>query len=331
MPETEIVLPNLADDEDKSSPLMNCIRKNYRHVRKWAKRTATNCFRIYDREMHHYPLAIDFYAGRFCIHYFSRQRASDEPPAELVEEITGILGKIFGAHSDAVYWRTRSKRKETRQYEKVGESKEFFTVLEYGVKFRVNLCDYLDTGLFFDHRETRQLVAAASKGKRLLNLFAYTCSFSVHAAVAGALLTKSIDMSNTYTAWGRENFILNSLPLQNNPIIRADCLKFLDEELRAGTQYDVIVIDPPTISRSKKMDQMFDVQVDYVFLITKALQLLSKDGVIFFSTNSRRFVFEEQLFKACTILEITHKTLPLDFHDPHIHRCWKIAIKSQQT
>lgn len=325
MNETEIRLPTILDGEDKSSPLVNCIRKNYRHVRKWAKRTVTNCFRIYDRDMHHYPLAIDFYAGRFCIHYFSKQRASDEPPAELVEEITGILGQLFGAQSRTIYWRTRAKHKETRQYEKVGESKEFFSVLEYGVKFKVNLCDYLDTGLFFDHRETRQLVAAACKGKRLLNLFAYTCAFSVQAAMAGAHFTKSVDMSNTYTAWGRENFMLNALSSRNNLVVRADCLKFLDEEICSGGQYDVIVIDPPTISRSKKMDQLFDIQKDYIFLITKALQLLSKDGVIFFSTNSRKFVFEEQLLQACSILEITHRTLPLDFHDPHIHRCWKIT------
>jgi 23S rRNA (cytosine1962-C5)-methyltransferase len=208
--------------------------------------------------------------------------------------------------------------------EKVGESKEFFTVLEYGVKFRVNLVDYLDTGLFLDHRETRQLVAALAKDKRVLNLFAYTCSFSVQAAVAGAASTKSVDMSNTYTAWGRENLMLNSLSLQHHVIVRADCLKFLDEERRTGLKYDLIVIDPPTISRSKKMTQLFDIQVDYVPLITKALQLLSKEGVVFFSTNSRKFVLDENQFPLCKIIDISAKTIPLDFHDPKIHRCWKI-------
>lgn len=208
--ESQISLPGIVDGEDKSSPLANRIRKNYRHIRKWAKRTITDCFRLYDREIPHYPLAIDFYAGRFCVHYFSRGRGNEEPPAVLVEETTQALKMIFGATPDTIYWRTRAKRKETRQYEKVGESKEFFTVLEYGVKFRVNLVDYLDTGLFLDHRETRQLVAALAKDKRVLNLFAYTCSFSVQAAVAGAASTKSVDMSNTYTAWGRENLMLNS-------------------------------------------------------------------------------------------------------------------------
>ncbi|MBS4169255.1 class I SAM-dependent methyltransferase [Parachlamydia sp. AcF125] len=325
MNEPIVTLPNIADGEDKSSILGNRIRKNYRHIRKWAKRTHTNCFRIYDREIPQYPLTIDFYDGRFCVHYFSRTREKEDLPLELQEETTRVLSKIFAIHPDEIFWKMRAKHKETRQYEKEDDSREFFNVLEYGVKFRINLIDYLDTGLFLDHRETRQLVAKAAQGKRLLNLFAYTCSFSVQAAAAGASFTKSVDMSNTYTAWGEKNFLLNRLSLKNNPVVRADCLKFLDQEMRAGERYDIIVIDPPTISRSKKMDQLFDVQVDYVYLISKSLNLLFPEGVIYFSTNSRKFVFDESCFPACKILEVSSKTLPLDFHDPKIHRCWKIV------
>ena len=321
----EKFLPDIADGEDKSSPFINCIRKTYRHVRKWAKRTQTNCFRIYDRDMHHYPLAIDFYAGRFCVHYFSQDKNFIDPSDELVQEVELALRTLFGAEAKEIYWRNRIKRAKMEQYEKADVTEEFFNVVEYGVQFRVNLLDYLDTGLFLDHRETRQIVAKLSQGKRVLNLFSYTCSFSVHAAMAGATFTKSVDMSNTYTDWGRENFLLNQLPLKNNPIIRADCLKFLDEEIRFGGKYDLIVIDPPTISRSKKMDQMFDIQLDYPTLITKALALLHPDGVIIFSTNSRRFLFDESLFASCQIQEISKKTLPIDFHDPKIHRCWKIS------
>lgn len=323
--ELTISLPEIADGEDKTSPFVNRIRKNYRHVRKWAKRSATNCFRIYDREIHQYPLAIDFYAGRFCIQYFSRTRESNEPALELIQETEKALQTIFGKACGEIYWRTRAKKKETRQYEKIGESREFFTVQEYGIKFRVNLQDYLDTGLFLDHRETRHLVASMAKGKRVLNLFAYTCSFSVHAAMAGALFTKSVDLSNTYTEWGKENFKLNSFSLQNNQVVREDCLKFLDIELKSDIKYDIIIIDPPTISRSKKMTQMFDIQIDYVNLVSKALKLLSKEGLIFFSTNSRKFVFENHHFPSCLIREISEKTLPIDFHDPKIHRCWKIS------
>ncbi len=322
MLDPEIFLPSIVDGEDKSSQLKNRIRKNYRHLRKWAKRTKTDCFRIYDREIKMYPLAIDFYAGRFSVQYFSYDREQDEPPPELIEEIDQALYSIFGASEEQIYWRSRVKRKKTQQYEKRAAEQEFFTVYEYGVKFKINLNDYLDTGLFLDHRETRQMVASIAKGKRVLNLFAYTCSFSVFAALAGASYTKSVDLSNTYTKWGEDNFLLNSLPLETNEIVRADCMQFL--EIPPDTLFDVIVIDPPTLSRSKKMEQMFDIQRDHPYLITQALKFLAPQGVIFFSTNSRKFKLDEALSDICSIEEITAKTLPQDFHNKKIHRCWKI-------
>lgn len=327
MNENTLELPLIEDGEDKSSPLKNKIRKNYRHVRKWAKRTGTNCFRIYDREIKEYPLAIDFYAGRFCVHYFSTSRDSDEPRPDLAEAVQEALFSLFKASPDLIYSRTRIKREKTEQYEKADAEKEFFPVQEYGIRFLVNLSDYLDTGLFLDHRETRRYIASIAKGKRLLNLFAYTSSFSVHAAAAGAAFTKSVDLSNTYAAWGKENFLLNGIGTDSHPIVRADCLKFLDEEIRSNLKYDLIVIDPPTLSRSKKMDQMFDVQEYYFTLISKSLQLLAPHGQIFFSTNSRKFSFDTSLFPDCAILEVSSKTLPLDFHDPKIHRCWRITQK----
>lgn len=325
MSDIQLNLPMIADGEDKSSAFKNRIRKNYRHIRKWAKRSDTNCFRIYDRDVHHYPLAIDFYAGRFCVQYFSKVSDTEEIPAELIEETENALTSIFGCETSSIYWRTRSKTKTTRQYEKSGESKDFFPVFEYGIQFKINLCDYLDTGLFLDHRETRKLVSSFSSGKRVLNLFAYTCSFSVHAAAAGASCTKSVDMSNTYTQWGRDNFILNGLSLTSNEIVRADCLKFLDDEVKTNIKYDIIIIDPPTISRSKKMEEMFDIQQDYIFLISKALKLLSRDGIIIFSTNSRKFIFDETHFDTCSITDISSKTIPIDFRNSKIHRCWKIT------
>ncbi|HEU64559.1 MAG TPA: SAM-dependent methyltransferase [Chlamydiae bacterium] len=318
-------LPIILDGEDKSSTIKNRIRKNYRHIRKWAKRSQTNCFRIYDRDIKEYPLAIDFYDGRFSVHFFSYDRDLNEASAQLYEEIDQALCSIFGTTTNHIYWRTRIKRRKKEQYEKIDKQKDFFTVLEYGTKFKVNLRDYLDTGLFLDHRETRRLVASIAKGKRVLNLFAYTCSFSVQAALAGASFTKSVDLSNTYLAWGRDNFILNSLPKENNEILRADCMKFLDDKIEPGALFDIIIIDPPTISRSKKMDQMFDIQKDYPTLITKSFKLLASDGVIFFSTNSRKFKLDESLFNSCSIKEITNKTIPLDFHNKKIHRCWKIT------
>lgn len=324
MNEITLDLPEIANGEDKSSAFVNCIRNSYRHVRKWAKRTTTNCFRIYDRSLYHYPLAIDFYAGRYCVHYFSQERDSALPPEAVVQEVEKALKDLFRASPEQIFWRSRIKRKKHEQYEKQDVQQEFFTVLEYGVSFKVNLVDYLDTGLFLDHRETRQQVASCAKDKRVLNLFSYTAAFSVHAAMKGASYTKSVDMSNTYSEWARDNFDLNRLPAKNNEIVRADCLKFMDEEINSRAKYDIIVIDPPTISRSKKMDRMFDIQEDYVFLIEKALKLLLPGGVIFFSTNSRKFIFDLARFSDCTIIDISSKTLPVDFQDPKIHRCWKI-------
>lgn len=317
-------LPQIADGEDKTSIIKNRIRKNYKHVRKWAKRTVTNAFRIYDRDIKEYPLAIDFYDGRFCVQFFSYDRYEDNPSDELKHEIDEALIAIFQCSSDQIFWRNRIRREKLEQYEKLDATEHYFTVLEYGVKFKVNLHDYLDTGLFLDHRETRQLVAKLSSGKRLLNLFSYTSSFSVHAALKGALSTLSVDMSNTYCDWSRDNLKLNGLNLENNVVNRDDCLKYLEHAVYRKELYDVIVIDPPTISRSKKMEHMFDVQRDYPYLITQAIKLLNPQGIIIFSNNFRKFKFDESLFPGLKIEEITSKTIPFDFHNQKIHRCWRL-------
>ncbi len=317
-------LPVIDDGEDKASPFKNFLRTNYRHLKKWAKRTQTNCFRLYDRELSNYPLAIDLYAGNFCVHYYAKSRDTEEADVTLVEEINATLSTLFAVDEEQIYWRQRSKNKSTRQYEKRDHSNHFFLVQEYGIYFTINLTDYLDTGLFLDHRETRQQVATLATNKKVLNLFAYTCSFSIHAAMAGATFTRSVDLSNTYCAWGRRNFNANSLCAKQNEILRMDCLKFLTNPFYKHEKYDLIIIDPPTISRSKKMDQLFDIQVDYVFLINACLNLLNLGGIILFSTNSNKFTFDIFPFSHCFICEITHKTIPLDFQRTALHRCWKI-------
>lgn len=321
-------LPNIEDGEDKASPFKNRLRKNYKHIRKWAKRTETNVFRVYDRDVKGYPFAIDFYDGRFCVQFFSSNPTVEEPPQHLKNELIDTLNELFKTQPNDIYWKTRKRRQKLEQYEKMDSTKHFFTVLEYGLQFKVNLDDYLDTGLFLDHRETRHLIGSLSKDKRVLNLFAYTCSFSVYAAAGGSSFTKSVDMSNTYIDWGRDNFLLNSFSLKNHEMIRADCLKFLEEEIKTRHKYDLIIIDPPTISRSKKMDRKFDVQLDYPFLISHALKLLTKEGIIFFSTNFRKFAFDQSQFESCVIEEITHQTIPFDIRNKKIHRCWKVRHAS---
>jgi 23S rRNA G2069 N7-methylase RlmK/C1962 C5-methylase RlmI len=319
----EFFLPTILDGEDKGCFLKNRIRKNYKHIRKWAKKAMTNCFRIYDHEVPGFPFAIDYYDQNFYIQHFVKEEEREQN-SELKEKVIAALKDLFNASSSEIFWRNRNKREKLEQYEKLSSQKEFKVVQEYGVMFYINLTDYLDTGLFLDHRETRQIVAKECKGKTLLNLFAYTCSFSVHAAKHGAVFTKSVDLSNTYTAWGEENFLLNNLSLKKNVVVRADCLKFLDQELLTSQKYDVIVIDPPTISRSKKMDQFFDVQRDYIFLLKKGLSLLNEGGKIFFSTNLRSFSFDLDQFSDCKVIDISKKTLPIDFHNQKIHKCFVI-------
>lgn len=316
----ELTQLQINDGEDKSSPFKNRLRKNGRIMRKFGKRTETNGFRLYDRDIKEYPFAIDFYAGRFLVQHFSYQ--GDEVTLEEEEEICEALKTLFNAKREIIYWRHRFRRKEREQYEKLGEGGEFFIVHEYGVPFYINLEDYLDTGLFLDHRESRQMVAKLAAGKKMLNLFAYTCSFTVHAALKGAFFTKSVDLSNTYTEWGRENFKLNKLDLKDHSIIRADCLNFLNEETE---KYDLIVIDPPTLSRSKKMEGLFDVQADHIPLLKKSLKLLLPGGILFFSTNSRDFKLDTAALSDRKIECITAKTIPQDFHNKKIHQSWRIS------
>lgn len=313
-----IQLPEIIDCETSSSCLKNCIRNNYKHLRKWARRTQTNAFRLYDRAIKAHPLVVDFYAGRFCVQHFSYDPLVDAPLAELQAEIFEVLQELFGAKKEEVYWKVRERRRGLAQYEKLAVTGRFFSVVEHGLSFLVNLEDYLDTGLFLDHRETRHLVRQMSQGKRVLNLFAYTCAFSIHAAAGGASFTKSVDMSNTYTAWGRENFLLNGFSQENHPIERADCLKFLQIEKEC---YDLIIIDPPTISRSTKMEKLFDIQADHKKLILSALRRLNPGGKLLFSTNFRKFELEASGLK---VREITDKTLSLDTHNKKVHRCWLI-------
>ncbi len=321
---SDLRLLPLLETLEKGSPLQNKLARSYREIVKWAKHFGTDCFRLFDRDISTIPLAIEYYAGRFSVHYFARTKDDLEPPAQLQEDLETSLKNLFGVADDAIFWRTRVRKKETRQYEKAGSTDEYFEVHEGKARFWVNLINYLDSGLFLDHRETRKIVAANSKGKRVLNLFAYTAAFSVQAALAGAAFTKSVDLSNTYCDWAKQNFILNKIPLATHQIVRADCIQFLYDELRSSSRYDLIVIDPPTISRSKKMQALFDIQKDYLFLIEKGLKLLNRGGVIYFSTNSRKFIFDSTLFPGCTIEEISAKTKPIDFSDPKIHRCWII-------
>jgi 23S rRNA (cytosine1962-C5)-methyltransferase len=307
--------------------LINRIVKNYKHIRKWAKRNNTDCFRIYDRDIPEYPLSADYYAGKFIFQYYSRDDG-DEVPGDLGKIIGEGIGAVFGAPAQDIFWKVRKKRALLEQYEKLGEEGKFFACEENGKKFYINLGDYLDSGLFLDHRSVREIAERMSHGKRVLNLFSYTSSFTVYSVAGGATGSVSVDMSNTYTAWAEKNFRLNGIDMKKHLLIREDCLKYLRTSYEKGEKFDLIIIDPPTISRSKKMDGIFDVNTGHAGLIINCSNLLrSKESVMLFSTNSRKFRMDEELNLKFNIDDISQKTIPEGFRDKKIHKVFLVKLK----
>jgi len=233
----------------------------------------------------------------------------------------------LGVNSDQVFLKIRKKQRSTDQYEKHDDQGRFHIIEEGGCKLLVNFEDYLDTGLFLDHRPIRLLIQQQAKNKRFLNLFAYTGSATVHAAVGGAKSTTTVDMSNTYIEWAKKNMALNKNTGEHE-FIQADCLEWLANEAKEldGRQYDLIFLDPPTFSNSKRMDDVFDIQNDHVQLIKNAIALLATEGVLYFSTNFRRFKIDLPGLSELSVVDISAKTIPEDFsRNPRIHYCWKIT------
>ncbi len=332
---TYITLINLAGQKLKlleikgeyNHQLINRIVKNYKHLRKSAKRCATDCFRIYDKDIPEFALSADYYAGHFLFQYYSRNE-DEEIPYELKEEVEEGVKTVFGVHETDIFWKIRKKRALLEQYEKLGDEKEFFVCSENWNRFRINLSDYLDSGLFLDHRPLREYVGSISQGKMILNLFSYTSSFTVYAAAGGSAGSVSVDMSNTYTAWAEKNFILNGLDLKKHQLVREDCLKYLNAAFENRKKFDLIIIDPPTISRSKRMDGMFDVNTDHPKLIYDCSKLMrSKESQIIFSTNSRKFIIDETLGEKFSIEDISSRSIPEGFRDRKIHKVYLIKFK----
>ena len=268
-------------------------------------------------------------AGELTWLYVQEYAAPAEIELEAVRKRRGealsTLSDVTGVAPERVHVRTRRKIKRGEQYTKVQDRASFHVVMEDGLKFLVNFDDYLDTGLFLDHRTTRARLRAAASGKRFLNLFAYTCTASVHAAAGGAVATTSVDMSNTYLNWAQRNFELNGLPADRNGLVQADCRVWLQDGARARERYDLVFIDPPTFSNSKRMEGVFDVERDHPEFIDGCARLLAPGGLIVFSTNSQRFRLDESLSRRYEVRDISAKTLPRDFErNPRIHRCFEI-------
>jgi 23S rRNA (guanine2069-N7)-methyltransferase len=311
----------------------NRLSKNARHLRKWAKRESVSCYRLYDRDIPEIPLAVDWYEGR--LHMAQYERRGKEPDEERegagwVEAMVEAACSALEVDPDSgVFLKLRRRQSDRSQYEKLGSEGARFEVGEAGLLFVVNLSDYLDTGLFLDHRDTRAEVGDQAKGKRVLNLFAYTGTFSVYAAAGGAASTRSMDMSNTYLAWAKENFALNGLetgPGTPHRLVRDDCCAYLREDRDLGA-FDLAIVDPPSFSTSKSMAGTFDVLRDHVWLVRRVLTRLARGGVLYFSTNRRGFALDTGAVSGeAEVEDITRRTIPLDFQrNPNIHKCFRIT------
>jgi 23S rRNA (guanine2445-N2)-methyltransferase / 23S rRNA (guanine2069-N7)-methyltransferase len=320
----------------------NRLAKNLKKQQPWADRSGISCYRLYDADMPEYAFAIDVYrtlaeapsTDTLTWLYVQEYAAPSEIELEAVRrrrgEALSTLADVTGVDPDRIRIRTRRKTKRGEQYSKVQDRSDYHVVLEDGLKFLVNFDDYLDTGLFLDHRKTRARLRAAAAGKRFLNLFAYTCTASVYAAAGGAVSTTSVDMSNTYLNWAQRNFELNGLGSDRNGLIQADCRVWLEEDAARGKErYDLIFIDPPTFSNSKRMEGVLDVDRDHPALIDGCARLLAPGGLIVFSTNSQRFRLDESLMQRYAVVDISTKTLPHDFErNPRIHRCFEVRAKA---
>ncbi len=286
----------------------NRLRKNAKHLAKWGRRRGISCYRLYDRDIPEFPFVVDYYEGRIHLQALS---------GELSDEMVEAAAEALELPVEAIHLKKREGQKGDSRYEKTGMSGGDFVVSENGYRFIVNLDAYLDTGLFLDHRNMRKMVGERAQGRRFLNLFAYTGSFSVYAAKGGAISTTTVDLSNTYLEWARRNFDLNEIFNNNN--IRTDVNVFIKE---CSSEYDLIVLDPPTFSNSKKMTGTFDVQRDHGEMIRNCMKLLAPGGELFFSNNLKSFKLDEESLSGFDYSEISSRTVPEDFRNRKIHRAW---------
>ncbi|MBL8507841.1 MAG: class I SAM-dependent methyltransferase [Chitinimonas sp.] len=300
----------------------NRLAKSHKHYAKWAKRQHTEAYRIYDRDIPQYPVAVDIYGSRAHIaEYDTGWQQTDEEHAAWVAEVKACVAQVLGMETRTVAFKLRRRQKGEFQYSRTGHHSEDFVVSEQGRRFWVNLDEYLDTGLFLDHRPTRKRVGEEAAGKRFLNLFAYTGSFTVYAATGGATDSVTVDLSNTYLEWARRNFELNGLDPVRHKLVRADVFRYLEEAMAEGQLFDLIVMDPPSFSNSAKMLDILDVQRDHVKLVQQCRKLLMPGGVLYFSNNLRGFELDAGLQPLCR--DISAQSVPEDFRNRKIHQCFR--------
>ena len=303
----------------------NRLQKNLKQLGKWAKRENISCYRLYDADMPEYALAIDLYQDWVHVQEYAAPRSIDPEKAQArLFDALAAIPQALGIDQSRVVVKRRERQSGTRQYERQNTQGQFTEVNEGGVKLLVNLTDYLDTGLFLDHRPMRMRIQREAAGKRFLNLFCYTATASVHAAKGGARSTMSVDLSRTYLDWARRNFSLNGFS-DKNRLEQGDVMAWLQA---CRDEYDLIFIDPPTFSNSKRMEGVFDVQRDHVELLDLAVARLAPGGVLYFSNNFRKFQLDERLSERYAVEEISAQTLDPDFaRNSKIHRAWRIQAR----
>ncbi len=302
------------------SAIQNRLEKNYRKLKAWSDRNHFEAFRLYDRDIPEFPYIVDVYKDHVLV-YDKSDVLKDAGKNHLPPTLEAIK-KVLNIDECKLILKRRIRQEGEDQYEKLSENHHEFVIQENQFKFYVNLWDYLDTGLFLDHRPSRYRIFKASKGKTVLNLFSYTGSISVASALGGGNVT-SVDLSNTYLEWSKRNFELNQIPVKNHSFLQADVLQFLQNDLPQNA-YDLIFLDPPTFSNSKRMNQVLDIEKDHVWMIEECLKALKHDGLLLFSTNKRKFKLEPKLHSLAKILETTQQTIPQDFHDQQIHTSFEI-------
>ncbi|XZE51618.1 bifunctional 23S rRNA (guanine(2069)-N(7))-methyltransferase RlmK/23S rRNA (guanine(2445)-N(2))-methyltransferase RlmL [Planctomycetaceae bacterium SH139] len=301
--------------------------KRAKHFRRWPTRQGISCFRLYDRDIPEIPLVVDRYDQ--YLHITEYERPHDRDPAthaNWLDLMVATAGKTLQIPHQHVFFKSRQRQRGSTQHERVAQQRNEVQVTEGGLNFWVNLSDYVDTGLFLDHRITRGMVRDEAAGKRMVNLFAYTGSFSVYAAHGGAIETTTVDLSPTYLEWAQRNLSSNGFTGDNHRVVRADTLSFLTN-LPRKPLYDLAVVDPPTFSNSKKTDQDWEVQSGYIAVLNELMLRMFSGGVIYFSNNFRRFKFAEELIQAQSIHEISNQTVPADYRNRRIHRCWRIIAR----
>ncbi|WP_391528968.1 bifunctional 23S rRNA (guanine(2069)-N(7))-methyltransferase RlmK/23S rRNA (guanine(2445)-N(2))-methyltransferase RlmL [Photorhabdus akhurstii] len=309
----------------------NRLRKNEKKLTNWAKQQGIDCYRLYDADLPEYNVAVDRYADKVVIQEYAPPKSVDTNKARqrLFDAISATM-QVLGLSSNQLVLKTRQRQKGKNQYERMAEKREFFLVNEYDAKFWVNLTDYLDTGLFLDHRIARKMLGEMSEGKDFLNLFAYTGSATVHAGLGGARSTTTVDMSRTYLEWAERNLQANGLTGRQHRLIQADCLAWLSQ---ASEQFDLIFIDPPTFSNSKRMEDAFDVQRDHIMLMRQLKRLLRRGGTLMFSNNKRGFKMDFAELERVGLVaeEITSKTQSQDFaRNRQIHNCWLLRHAGEE-